>query len=201
MSKVVVILDNGHGVDTKGKCSPDHSLYEWAWTREIVSMLYEALVCNGIDSVYLVPEDEDIPLAERVAREREITRQAKGAGKETVLVSVHINAAGGDGEWKEARGWSGWIAQSASEKSKRLARLLFDQARAMDLLGNRSIPKEHYWVAPFYITTHTSCPAVLTENMFQDNKRDVRYLLSDKGKREIVRLHVNALKEYVAGMR
>jgi hypothetical protein len=29
MKKLVVILDNGHGKNTKGKCSPDKSLYEW----------------------------------------------------------------------------------------------------------------------------------------------------------------------------
>ena len=30
-----------------------------------------------------------------------------------------------------------------------------------------------------------NCPAVLTENMFQDNKEDVKFLLSDEGKEKI----------------
>jgi N-acetylmuramoyl-L-alanine amidase len=43
----------------------------------------------------------------------------------------------------------------------------------------------------------TSCPAVLTENLFQDNKEDVEYLLSDKGKLEIVDLHYEAIVNYI----
>ena len=34
----------------------------------------------------------------------------------------------------------------------------------------------------FYILKHTKCPAVLTENLFQDNKEDVGFLLSEEGK-------------------
>jgi hypothetical protein len=76
---------------------------------------------NGIEAQLLVPEETDISLSTRVAREKKITKEAKKAGKETVLLSIHINAAGGDGKWKNATGWSGWIAQDASDKSKQLA--------------------------------------------------------------------------------
>ena len=41
MKDLVVILDAGHGSDTPGKCSPDKSLYEWQFNREIVAMLCE----------------------------------------------------------------------------------------------------------------------------------------------------------------
>ena len=30
----IVILDNGHGDETPGKCSPDFSLFEWRWNRD-----------------------------------------------------------------------------------------------------------------------------------------------------------------------
>jgi N-acetylmuramoyl-L-alanine amidase len=33
----------------------------------------------------------------------------------------------------------------------------------------------------FYVLKHTNCPAVLTENFFQDTKSDVEYLTSDLG--------------------
>ena len=198
MKKLCVILDNGHGNDTPGKCSPDRSLFEWKWTREITSGIYEELYKADIDCHLLVLGDGDVPLPERVSRERMWTEQAKKAGKETCLISVHINAAGGDGQWKSARGFSCWIAQSASPKSKQLAQLLYAEAEARGFQGNRSVPAEKYWVAPFYITTHSSCPAVLTENLFQDNKEDVAFLLSDEGKRAIIDLHVQAIKKYIA---
>ena len=198
MKKLCVILDNGHGNDTPGKCSPDCSLYEWQWTRDIACGLYQRLLEEGIEAQLLVPEQTDIPLSARVARENQTTTEAKRAGKETCLISIHINAAGGDGKWKSARGFSCWIAQSASPKSKQLAQLLYAEAEERGLKGNRSVPAEKYWVAPFYITTHSSCPAVLTENLFQDNKEDVAFLLSDAGKQTIIDLHVQAIKKSIA---
>ena len=44
---------------------------------------------------------------------------------------------------------------------------------------------------------NTPCPAVLTENMFQDNQDDVAFLKSEEGKEKIVDLHVNAIKKYL----
>ena len=198
MKKLCVILDNGHGKDTPGKCSPDYSLFEWKWTREITGGIYEELRKEGIECCLLVMGEKDMPLSERVRLERIWTAEAKKIGMDTCLISVHINAAGGDGQWKSARGWSGWIAQSASPKSKQLAQLLYAEAEKRGLQGNRSVPPEKYWVAPFYITTHSSCPAVLTENLFQDNREDVAFLLSEEGKRAIIDLHVQAIKKYIA---
>lgn len=197
MKNLVVILDNGHGENTKGKCSPDKRLLEWEWTREIACRLHNLLVMNEIDTVLLVPEDKDISLTERVKREKKITKEAKKAGKETCLISIHINAAGGDGKWKTASGWSGWIAQEASDKSKQLAQLLYAQAEEFGLQGNRCVPPTKYWTANFTICTDTSCPTVLTENLFQDNKEEVDFLLSEEGKQIIIDLHYNAIKKYI----
>lgn len=197
MSKIVVIIDNGHGKTTKGKHSPDKRLYEWSWTREIACRLYNALLLLNIDAHLLVPEDKDISLANRVKREKQITREAKKAGKKTILISIHVNAAGGDGRWKTATGWSGWIAQEASEDSKKLAKLLYEEAERKKLQGNRCVPPTKYWVANFKITTDTSCPAVLTENLFQDNKKEVDYLLSEEGMSDIVDLHTQAIIRYI----
>ena len=36
----------------------------------------------------------------------------------------------------------------------------------------------------------TKCPAVLTENLFQDNKEDVAILMSETGKHAMVDIHV-----------
>jgi len=66
MKKLLVIIDNGHGKNTKGKCSPDKSLYEWEWTREIAYKLYNTLMLHGIEALLLVPEDTDVSLSTRV---------------------------------------------------------------------------------------------------------------------------------------
>lgn len=197
MKKLVVILDNGHGKNTKGKCSPDKRIMEWEWTRDIAIRIYEELLKEEIDAYLLVPEEKDVSLSERVKREKRVTKEAKAAGKETCLISIHLNAAGGDGKWKNAKGWTGWIAQEASQKSKDLARILYEECEVRELQGNRCVPATKYWTANYTIVTNTSCPAVLTENLFQDNQEEVEYLLTEEGKQTIVDLHVAAIKRYM----
>ena len=51
--------------------------------------------------------------------------------------------------------------------------------------------------AGFYILKHTLCPAVLTENFFMDNHKDLQYLQSATGRRAIVDLHVEGIIEYI----
>ena len=197
MKDIVVILDNGHGKDTPGKCSPDKSLYEWQWTREIVAMLCERLYgLENVQTVILTPEEYDVPLKERVRRVNTIYHDAKIAGKEVLLISVHINASG-HGTWNKASGFSVWVSNNASEKSKQFAQIAYEQAKLLDLCGKRVAPKENYWTSNFFILKNTPCPAVLTENMFQDNKDDVGFLKSDNGKNIIVDLHFNAIKKYL----
>ena len=197
MKDLVVILDAGHGKDTHGKCAPDKTLYEWQWTREIVAMLCERLYgLEHVQTVILVPEEHDVPLKERVRRVNTIYHDAKISGKEVLLISIHINAAG-HGTWKNASGWSVWVSNNASEKSKQFAQIAYNEAVLLGLQGNRVAPKEKYWSSNFYILKNTPCPAVLTENMFQDNKDDVAFLKSDEGKNTIVQLHLNAIKKYI----
>ena len=65
---IIVLLDNGHGVNTSGKCSPDKTLLEYKWCRDIVDRLIIELNKLGIRSIKLVPEDIDISLKERIRR-------------------------------------------------------------------------------------------------------------------------------------
>ena len=62
-----------------------------------------------------------------------------------------------------------------------------------------STPKQLYWVQSLAICRDTNCPAVLTENLFQDNKDDVEFLLSESGKQIITKLHVEGIKKYING--
>lgn len=38
-----ILIDNGHGKETPGKCSPDGRLKEYAYTREIADRLVTGL--------------------------------------------------------------------------------------------------------------------------------------------------------------
>lgn len=194
MKKAFVIIDNGHGAETPGKCSPDGQLKEWAWTRQAAKALAAELKRRGIGSTLLVSEARDVPLRERVRAANEISRLHDNA----VLVSLHTNASRSDGRWGDACGWSVFTAPGASEKSRRLARLLYEEACARYLKGNRSTPAEGYWTASLAMCRDTVCPAVLTENLFHDHAGDAAFLLSSEGLRCIVELHADAIEKYYA---
>lgn len=193
-TRMKILIDAGHGVNTPGKRSPDGRLREYAWAREIAKRLESALKMQGLDAERIVHEETDISIRERVRRVNTVCK-AIGASN-VLLVSIHINAAGNYG-WNSARGWSVWVAPNASSKSKNLARCLYEEADRAGYKGNRSVPASKFWVGNFGIIRDTMCPAVLTENLFQDNKEDVEILLSEQGKQDMVDIHLKGIKEYL----
>lgn len=200
LPKIKVIIDNGHGDPplTGGKLSPDGRLKEYHYCREIAQRVSRQLTLRGIDTILLVPEKTDTLLRERVRKVNGWARKLGAAN--VVLVSIHNNAADADGKWHSARGFSVFLSKNASEKSKRLARIFTDNATAMGLMGNRAVPKEKYWVQSLAMTRDTACPAVLTENLFQDNREDVDFLLSEEGKQAITKLHVDSIIQYIKSL-
>ena len=189
-----ILIDNGHGSDTPGKRSPDGRLREYAWAREVAARIERGLRECGIDAERIVTEEWDVGLAERCRRVNAVC--GKLGASNVALVSVHNNAAG-NGGWCCARGWTGWVYTKAGAGSRRLAQLLYAEAERHGLQGNRSVPACKYWEAGFYILKHTNCPAVLTENLFQDNREDVDYLLSEEGRKAIVDLHVEGIINFI----
>lgn len=185
----MIIIDNGHGRQTSGKCSPDSRLQEWKWTRQAAAMLAQRLNENDIAATLLVPGEDDVPLARRCTLANDIARLHPGS----ILVSLHTNAAGNGSEWHNASGWSVFVHPRASPASRALAAALFAEAAAACILGNRATPSCGYWTADLAILRNTICPAVLTENMFHDNADDARFLLSSSGLRTIVEIHLRAI--------
>ena len=199
-----VLIDNGHGYNTAGKGSPwslnrvepELSFKEWEYTREIAKRVYKELKAKGVDATLLVPEDFDVSLMERCNRANKYHR----VNKDTILVSIHVNAAGLGDKWMNAQGWCIYTSQGITE-SDTIADFFVDEAvktfkgRKIRIYSNSPLNRD--FEANFYILVHTACPAVLTENFFQDNSDDVTYLLSEKGKEEVVRCHVNAIMKYI----
>lgn len=63
-----IFIDNGHGLMTAGKRCPDGLFREPFYNREIAKCVVSDLRDRGLDAELLVPEDDDISLAERVRR-------------------------------------------------------------------------------------------------------------------------------------
>lgn len=192
--ETVIILDNGHGRETAGKCSPDGRLLEYAYTREIVRGIAEKLWNKGLDASILVPEQKDISLKERVSRANKLYQEA---GSRAILISVHVNAAGQGDEWLSAKGWEAWTSVGDT-KADELASCLYEAAEKAGLkMRKDETDGDPDKEGNLYILKHTICPAVLTENLFQDNKEDVDFLLSKKGKETIIDLHVKGILKYL----
>ena len=198
-------IDNGHGADTPGKCSPDLRLKEYAWAREVSARLVKLLCACGYDAALLVPELNDVPIRTRAER---VNRTCVERGsKNVVLVSVHINAAGNDWEWHSADYWSCWVyrqelkdangkvygVREASAESKDLSRCMYESA----ILEGFKVSGFPAKSANFGILRQTLCPAVLVENFFQDNRANVDWLLSEEGKEAVVRVLFIGVENYI----
>lgn len=187
---MIVIVDNGHGVDTPGKCSPiwgDYTqLREYEFNRDVAQRIAYHCKMNGIPFKMLVPEAYDISLEERVRRANAIYRK----DWHSFVVSVHANAGGGTG-------WEAWTSKGKT-KSDTFATIFYEEAE-------REFGKE--WAirkditdgdpdkeSQFYILKHTLCAAVLTENFFMDTERDCRLIMSDEGREQIALMHFRAIK-------
>ena len=192
---MVIILDAGHGEETPGKRSPDGTLREYKYCREIMAEVKKQLEDTGFKVETTVTDSSDIPLMKRCQTVNNYCNKYGTAN--TLLVSIHNNAAGSGKDWMTARGWSVFISLNGSSKSKKLAEYLTKAAEQEKLKIRRPSPGQHYWMQNSAICRETTCPAVLTENMFQDNKEDVAYLLSDKGRKSIAKLHVNGILNYI----
>ena len=189
-----ILIDNGHGENTSGKRSPDGRLRAWSYTREIADLVVAGLRKKGIDAERIVKEDSDVPLSERCRRANNIYRDT---GKKAILVSIHCNAAGSGASWMNAHGWSVFVSNNASLNSKKLAESLAQVAECIPVPVRKPMPQQPYWEQNLAICRDTNCPAVLTENFFQDNKEDVEYLLSRESKDTITRIHIEGILKYL----
>lgn len=193
-----VLIDNGHGENTPGKRSPDGKLREYAYTREIADRVVFGLRKLGIDAERIVKEDIDVSLSERCKRVNTIYKET---GKKAILVSIHCNAAGSGINWMDARGWEAWTSVGKT-KSDTIAECLYKAAEKgfPDMkIRKDTADGDSDKESQFYILKNTNCPAVLTENFFQDNKEDVAYLLSSEGKQAVTQIHIDGIVAYLKG--
>lgn len=189
-----VLIDNGHGENTPGKRSPDGRLREWAYTRKIADRVIVGLRTKGVDAERIVKEMVDIPLSVRCRRANTIYRESGG---NAILISIHCNAAGLGSDWLSAHGWSVFVADNASTNSKKLATCLAEVAIQKEVFVRQPTPEQLFWIQNLAICRDTNCPAILTENFFQDNKEDVEFLLSDEGMQMVTQIHVEGVMNYL----
>lgn len=190
-----IILSPGHGKNTPGKRSPDESLLEWKFNRELVNKISEGLSKEGIPHILLDMGATDVTLQGRVAR-------ANTFGKNCLYISVHGNAAGNGNKWMKARGWSIYTSKGYT-KSDPIAEIFIQKAEEILPEVNAKVRKyslkkyEGDWEENFYVLKHTVMPAVLTENLFYDNQEDCEIMKSEEGLNALAKIHVEAIKDII----
>ncbi len=192
-----ILIDNGHGCNTAGKCSPDGRFREYAWAREIARAIVSDRQDLGYDAERIVPEEYDVSLSARCQR---VNSWSDELGKGNVLcVSIHVNAAGNGDRWYNATGWSAYTCKGQTTSDK-LADCLYKQAALW-------LPGHHLRMdysdgdpdieADFAILKKTACACVLTENGFQDCEESLRFIESNEGKEAIIGLHVDGILDFI----
>lgn len=198
---VLILVDNGHGVNTAGKRSPDGKLVEAVYTRDIASKVVSELRRLGYEAELLTPEAYDVSLLERVHR---VNVKCQSRGRNNVLcVSIHCNAAGVGSEWMKATGWEIWTSEGRTDSDVLADHFVQMAKRHFEGMVIREWKKEdgeRDKEKNFTLLKSTLCPAVLTENFFMDNKKDVKYLLSKEGMSAVVRCHVDAIVSYLGSI-
>lgn len=218
--KLTVILGTAHGRNVAGKRSPDGKFQEWQYSREIVARLRKELAKrDDLVDVFVDILAAEVPLPQQA----ELTRRVRYVNQlcahrhteRCIYVSIHVDAAS-SGEWKNAGGWTAYTSPGDT-LSDILATYLYESAEK-HLAGYASKMEEgkkkgQYGQnqkpfrkdtsdgdpdkeARFYVLVRTKCAAVLTENLFQDNKADVAFLTSEEGKKAIVALHKEAILRF-----
>jgi N-acetylmuramoyl-L-alanine amidase len=189
MKDFLVILDAGHGPETKGKRSPiwedGRQLFEYEFNRDIVQRIASFIKKLGLDVFLVHDHDVDTPLYKRTQRANEAAK----AYTKSVYISVHANLGGGTG-WEV-------FTSPGETKSDEYATIFYEEALKefpeMEMrlgLEDGDPDKE----AKFYVLVNTSMPAVLTENFFMDTLvPDCELLMSEMGRKRIAKYHNSAL--------
>ncbi|MDR2133315.1 MAG: N-acetylmuramoyl-L-alanine amidase [Clostridiales Family XIII bacterium] len=162
--KLSVALDPGHGAETVGKRSPDGTLIEYAFNRDMAARVKAHLERHGVEVILTVTDDTDPPLEERCA-----VANAHGAD---AFVSLHANASGNGKTWMKQNGWEIYVYKKGSF-SERLANAIHDETIPASGLIDRGVKDYNY-----YVIRNVNMPAVLIEHGFFTNQTEIELLKS-----------------------
>lgn len=208
MSRYKWILDAGHGgmkagvyTTAPGKmfAFPDSSMgagdaftfHEGVNNRAIASELMPMLDQVGIEYALTYDDDIDTTLGKRVR----IANALYEKDKRCILLSIHSDAMP-DGHHGKAQGFSIWtsIGETKSDKVANIFLQAYEKEFPDFRIHGDKSDGDKDKEENFYILKKTSCPAVLTENLFYDNRKEALFLLSPEGRTRIARAMFEAIK-------
>lgn len=175
MSKILFILDRAHGVNVKGKRSPDGSHIEWEWSEQFIKDLSYDLSLLNIPWSRTVEGDQEIGFTKRVKKANKLSEGVEVP----ILLSFHNNAGGGHGlelftspNEDESDVIAEFIALSLMHdfpecRWRRANKRELDKEAAFTVIAGNRYVKPKYW-------------AVLIEFLFMDHPDDLQKLKDPK---------------------
>lgn len=205
MSKYLVGLDDGHGMETAGKRTPalktdlkfrgktykkGSIIHENDFNENLMELLEKELDRCGIGHIQLAPGETDISLQNRVKK--------ANSNKCDLVVSLHANAL--TGSWQEkAYGLVVIHHKNCQVKSKTLANNCYNHlSKEVDWYSNGGTK---YGVradtdisgSSLYILRKTNMPAILIEYGFMDNWEDVKRMITPKFQKDCAEATVKGI--------
>lgn len=189
---IIIILDPAHGVDVKGKSSPNGKHREFLWSRLRVKSLRSILTGLGYE-VYVTTESENEP---GLSKRRNFATQIR-KGKRKLLLSLHNNAAGSGDKWMDARGVEVYTTPGIT-KADICADYILKQFKKdfpeIKMRYNRDAYLERDKESKFTVLMGADYMGVLVEWLFQDNKDDVELLMDSEMNRRFESSIVEAIE-------
>lgn len=147
-------------------------VYEGVINRQIVALTCELSQWEGLQVINLVPEAEDISLAERVRRVNQYHELCAAKEQTLILFEVHCNASVSH----TARGYECFTSEGTTFSDTVASVWIQEMQRVLPRAKNRGEKDKN-----FFVIWKTKCAAVLTEHFFFDNPDEVAENASGEG--------------------
>lgn len=157
---MLICIDAGHAKNTAGKRSPDGTLREYEFNRDVAKRLKAILEKHGVQTMFScdLETDKDTPLKTRCTTANEANAD--------LFISIHANAHGNGAEWTSTNGWEIYHHKNSSKGAKLAEAIRVESCATLGLKG-RGLK-----TADFYVLKNTHMPAVLIEHGFYTNMEE-----------------------------
>ncbi|WKA55935.1 N-acetylmuramoyl-L-alanine amidase family protein [Planococcus shixiaomingii] len=167
-----IMIDSGHGPETKGKRSPDGRLREFHFNSQVADEAKKQLMACGHTVIFSHLPDRDVPLHERTALANRL--------KVDLFVSIHANAWGT--AFNASNGIETFTYLNSPAQTKRLGSFIH---QALLLSTGRKDRGQKQ--ADFAVLRDTRMPAVLIECGFMTNLEELALLKSEAYRKRCAR--------------
>jgi N-acetylmuramoyl-L-alanine amidase len=191
INEILVILDDGHGLETLGKRTPKYSngiqIKENVFNHATKELLINELNKFNINTYDVSPERTDTSLKTRTDRAN--YKMNKKEYNYYIFISIHFNAIGS--YWNDNVGGIETYHYPGSEKGHILAKKVHNQ-----LLKGTDLKDRHVKSANFHVLRETKMPAILCECGFMSNHIEANLMNNIRYQKECAREITSGIFDY-----